>query len=131
MLQTPGVVYANPKIPTLPHGAVTVRRAEPAAELEPAWNGALERSGAAAGLSGYRGQSSIYHSPAWPAELKHGDCRKIWRTGPKAITTEAQRVRIRELLRVGLSLRRVAKAAGVGLIVVRRQQAVERARERA
>jgi hypothetical protein len=51
-------------------------------ELEPYWNGALARQGAAPALSSYFGRSSLHHSASWAyAEgLKHGEAT---RNGPR------------------------------------------------
>ena len=47
------------------------------AELEPAWSGALERSGQAPGLSRYIGRSSLYQSPSWERldTVARGECK--------------------------------------------------------
>jgi len=100
--------------------------------LEAVWNGALECSGTAPGLSGYQGRSSLYHSPTlerWEA-LQRGEVEQIqqrrgrprvervpvvrattYRKHP-ALTPERAAV-VLELLRKGVSYSGVAQAAGV------------------
>jgi hypothetical protein len=99
-------------------------RVEPIAELEPVWSGALERQGAAPGLSAYVGASSIYHSPAWGEGMKRGECLSRHQMKDRAYITDAQRVEVRGFLHCGWSLRRIASRVGVSVSVVRRQRAL-------
>jgi hypothetical protein len=96
-----------------------VRPLEPI-ELVPVWSGALERQGAAPGLSAYIGQSSIYHSPAWGDGLKRGEClirgkRKPgvkWGRPATKLSPETVEAFTR-LLRKGVSLRSAARQVGI------------------
>jgi hypothetical protein len=121
VFNTPGLVYRNPQLPTIPHGAgAPVRRLE-APEVVPVWSAALERQGAAAGLSAYVGNSSIYHSPAWGAGLERGDClRPRHKRAEATRLDEAQRLKVEAFLRCGLSLRQVARRLALNLSTVRR-----------
>jgi hypothetical protein len=124
MFQCPGLRYGNPALPTVAHGAGAAVRPAERVELVPVWNGALERQGAAPGLSAYVGQSSIYHSPAWGDGLKRGECLSRHQMKDRAYITDAQRVEVRGFLRCGWSLRRIASRVGVSVSVVRRQRAL-------
>jgi hypothetical protein len=78
-------------------------------ELIPVWSGALERQGAAPGLSAYIGQSSIYHSPAWGDGLKRG---VKWGRPATKLSPETVEAFTR-LLRKGVSLRSAARQVGI------------------
>jgi len=89
-------------------------------ELVTCWNGAMERSGAAPGLSRYEGGSSL-HAFGGIEGLDHTECCRPWqRAARMPPLTEAQRAEAQDYIVVkGYGIRTIARAMRVSFKQIR------------
>jgi hypothetical protein len=96
------------------------------ASLEPYWDGTREARGEVLGLSSYAGPSSIFHSPAWPGTLSHGEAkepdpnRKRGKDRKERYPRGFFDAQILPLLKRGDSYYRIATALACSISTVRR-----------